>query len=177
MDSHVFVFNKNFSVPFSSHDFFQSLLETMKAPNIYKFKGQGVLHVWLKKYHLLIHEPAAWLVDVVVLVLEETVNNNFLFTFSMSFMVLHISFHSSFSRLKSPGLFICSSYGKYFIPLITLVLKNFPSSITFFLKVGRQREGKHPKLSPIPRMPVYFTAGMVCSLFLSKYSLMFTLPF
>lgn len=127
MDSHVFVFNKNFSVPFSSHDFFQSVLETMKAPNIYKFKGQGVLHVWLKKYHLLIHEPAAWLVDVIVLVLEETVNNNFLFTFSMSFMVLHISFHSSFSRLKSPGLFICSSYGKYFIPLITLVLKNFPS--------------------------------------------------
>lgn len=140
MDSYLFVFNKKFSVPFSSYDFFQSLLETMKAPHIYNFRGQRVLHVWLKKYHLLVHEPAAWLVDVVVLVLEETVNNNSLFTFSMSFMLLHISFHlSSFSRLKILGLFICSSYRKYFIPLITFVLKNFPSCTTFFSKVGRER--------------------------------------
>lgn len=168
MDNHVL--NKKFSIPFCFHDFFQSVLETMKAPNIYNFRGQGVLHVWLKKYHLLVREPAAWLVDVVVLVLEETGNNNSLFTFSMSFMLLHISFHSSsFSRLKSPGLFICSSYRKYFIPLISLVLKSFPSPPTFFLKVGGEREGKHPKLSPVTRMQVYmyFTAGMICSLFLS----------
>lgn len=170
MDNHVFVFNKKFSAPFSSHDFFQSVLEAMKAPHIYNFRGQGVLHVWLKKYHLLVREPADWLVDVVVLVLEETVNNNSLFTFSMSFMLLQISSHSSpFSRLKSPGLFICSLYRKYFIPLITLVLKNFPSPTTFFLKVGGERERKHPKVSPITRMKVYtyFTARMVCSLFLS----------
>lgn len=86
---------------------------------------------------------------VLVLVLEETVNNNFLFTFSMSFMLSQIPFHSSsFSRLKSPGLFIRALYERYFMTLIALVvlLENFPSSTTSLLKVRREG-GKESILS------------------------------
>lgn len=39
MDSGVFVFIKKFSISFSSHDFSQLLLETMKVSSIYNVQG------------------------------------------------------------------------------------------------------------------------------------------
>lgn len=132
--------------------------------------GQGVLHVWLKKNHLLVYDPAAWLVDVLVLVLEETANNNFLFTFSMSFMLLHISFHLLFPGWKVPVyLFVPHMENISCLWLRLSFLKTFLVLLHPSWRWGGEREGKHPKLSPITRMQVYmyFTVGMVCFLFLS----------
>lgn len=127
---------------FSSHVFFQSLLETTKASSILSLQGQGVLHICVKKNHLLVYEPTAWWADVLVLVLGEMVNNNFSFTFSTSFMLFQVAFQApSFSRLKGPNLFVSASYRRYFTSLITFVLENFPSSTTSLLTLsGEERK-------------------------------------